>query len=187
MVASAGPLKVTTGAVESSRYVAAAEHADTLPAASVAVARTAVVLSSITISASPVDPNAAAVPLATALPLQSEVTNNRTVDEASAAPITTGALLLAGDAGTTVTPDGAPGGVESSTYVTPTLHGDTFPSTSVACAYTTVVVLSATLIAIPGDANVAAEPDATELAQSAVRYSRTVAPCSAVPLTLGVF
>ena len=56
VVAPAGPLNVMTGAVESSRYVAAAEHADTLPAASVAVARTAVVLSSITISASPLDP-----------------------------------------------------------------------------------------------------------------------------------
>ena len=126
--------------------------------------------------------------VAIGLPLQSELANSLTVEPGSDEPLTTGALSLAGDAGTTVSPDGAPGGVESSTYVTPALHGETLPTASVAWRYTTVVVSSATLIAIPGEANVAAEPDANGWpVQPAVGYSRTVARCSAEPLTIGAF
>jgi hypothetical protein len=61
------------GAVESSTYVTPLEHADVLPAASVAVVLNVVVESFATAAARPGEENDAAEPLAAGAPEQSEV------------------------------------------------------------------------------------------------------------------
>ena len=61
-----------------------------------------------------------------------------------------------------------------------------FPAASVAVARNVVVLPAATVTVKPGDANAAAVPVAAgEPVQSAVGYSRTVEPASAVPFTAG--
>ena len=81
-----------------------------------------------------------------------------TVEPNSAVPRIFGELLLAGEDGEVESELGALGALESSTYVTPLEHGDGFPAASVAVALNVVLELSATDIAKPGLAKVAAEP-----------------------------
>ena len=85
-----------------------------MPAASVAVARTAVVELSATLICRPGATSCAAVPETSGVLEQSLVANRRTVDAASAVPRTRGLLSFAGDAGTVEVSDGACGFVESS-------------------------------------------------------------------------
>ena len=59
------------GGVESSVYVNPDEHAEVFPAASVAVAVNVVELSSLTLTVSPGELKAAALPVAAGLPVQS--------------------------------------------------------------------------------------------------------------------
>ena len=89
---------------------------------------------SATATARPGDENAAAVPLAATALVHDEFVYSLTVEPASAVPLIEGLLLFAGDAGETESEDGATGAVESSTYVTPVEHEETFPAVSVAVA-----------------------------------------------------
>ena len=57
-----------------------------------------------------------------------------TVEPASALPLIAGELLFAGEDGDIASEEGAAGAEESSTYVTPLEHGETFPAASVAVA-----------------------------------------------------
>jgi hypothetical protein len=118
----AGEVDVNVGAaggVESSTYeTEVVEHADSLPAASVAVAYKVVVASLGTVTETPPDANDAAVPLPNAVPPHAEPEYTFTVDPAAADPVTLGLLLFDGDAGETPLTVGAAGGVESSTYET---------------------------------------------------------------------
>ena len=102
------------GAVESSTYVTPDEHAETFPAASVAVALNVVDESSDTATVMPVA-KAAAVPVAVGAPVQEAVVYSLTVEPASAVPEIAGELLFAGPTGEEVSPDGFAGAVESST------------------------------------------------------------------------
>lgn len=101
------------GAVESSVYETAEEHAETLPAVSVAFAVNEVVVSSLTETAMPGDANAAVVPVATIEPEQLLVAYTLIEDDASAVPRILGELLLAGPAGLVEIFDGAAGAVVS--------------------------------------------------------------------------
>ena len=87
------------------------EHADVFPAASVAVALKMVVEFAPTVTLRPGDPNTVALPLATAVPEQSEVVYSLTVDPASALPKIVGLALLAGEAGDEPRPVGADGAI----------------------------------------------------------------------------
>ena len=115
----AGDVDVNVGAsggVESSVYeTEVVEHADSFPAASVAVAYNVVVASLGTVTDTPPAPNDAALPLPNTDPLQVEPEYTFTVEPAAADPVTLGLLLFDGDAGDTPLTVGAPGGVESST------------------------------------------------------------------------
>jgi hypothetical protein len=145
------------GALESSTYVTPAEQAETLPAASVAVALKVVVVSSATVTAIPVA-KAAAVPLAVGAPEQSLVVYRSTVEPASAAPEIEGELSFAGPAGLAASADGAVGELESSTYVTSEVEQpETLPAASVAVALKVVVESSGTATVMPV-AKVAADP-----------------------------
>src|SRR6184192_3552798 len=93
-----------------------------------------------TVTPRPGDPNTVALPLATAVPEQSEVVYSLTVDPASALPKITGLTLLDGDAGDEPRPVGAAGASWSSTYVKPIEHADVFPAVSVAVALNVVDV-----------------------------------------------
>jgi hypothetical protein len=86
-----------------------------LPAASVAVARKVVLVSAPTEAVMPGDANVVALPVATGLPLQSDVAYRRTVAPAAAVPLTSGLLSLAGESGSVSVSVGSPGAVESST------------------------------------------------------------------------
>ena len=104
------------GAVESSTYVTELdEQAETLPAASVAVASKLVVESSATDTDNPGDANAAAVPLPWIPFPQFEFLYKFTVEPASALPMILGELLFAGDAGLELDTVGGAGAFESST------------------------------------------------------------------------
>jgi hypothetical protein len=103
------------GAVESSTYVYAAEHADGLPAASVAVAVKAVDESAATVTANPGVEKLPAPPVATGAPVQSPDVYRRTVDPASAEPVSSGSVSFAGEPGDESSALGAAGAVESST------------------------------------------------------------------------
>jgi hypothetical protein len=98
------------GAVESSTKRKPGEQAELDPAASVAVARKVVELSSGTVTTALKAPLAEAVVVAIALPVQSGVTKMRTVAPAAAVPETTGSFALAGEAGAVVAMIGAGGG-----------------------------------------------------------------------------
>ena len=186
--AGATPSVTAGGAVESSTYVIEpAEQADALPAESVAVARSVVVESSATATDSPGVAKSAAGPAASAAPPHAPPAYRRTVEPAAAVPLTVGALALVGEAGATAPNDGAPGAIESSTYVIAAgEHADVFAAASVAVARSVVVESSATATASPGDANAAADPLATIAPpHEPPAYSRTVAPVSAAPLAAG--
>jgi hypothetical protein len=174
------------GAVESSTYVTPAEQPETLPEASVAVALNVVVESSATVTAIPVA-NAAAVSVATGEPEQSFEVYSLTVEPTSAAPEIEGALSFAGPGGVAEREEGATGALESSTYVTEELEQlEALPATSVAVALNVVVVSSETATVRPGDAKVAALPEAAGAPeQSLVVYSLTVDPASAEPEIFG--
>ncbi len=64
---------VGVGELESSTYVTPVEQAPVLPAASMAAAEIVVVVSSATLTVRPGVPNAAAEPVASAVPEQSDV------------------------------------------------------------------------------------------------------------------
>src|SRR4051794_25533744 len=104
---------VTLGAVESSTYVKAGlEQADSLPAASVAVAEKRLVESSATLTLRPVEAKSACEPAATAVVHVASV-KIVTVEPASAVPISSGRLSLAGELGELESIVGAVGGVVS--------------------------------------------------------------------------
>jgi hypothetical protein len=90
-----------------------AEHAETFPAASVAVALNVVDAFRVTDTVKPGDANAAALPLATGVPEQSVDVNSLTVEPPSAVPEMLGLALLDGEAGEEPRPVGAAGATES--------------------------------------------------------------------------
>jgi len=111
------------------------EQAETLPAASVAVARKLVLVLSATDTLSPGDANVAAPPVAATALVQVEFVYRVTVEPTSALPMTLGELLFAGEAGLVELTVGAAGAVESSTYVTELAEqGETLTAASVAVA-----------------------------------------------------
>ena len=73
------------------------------------------VLPAATVTVSPGEANAAAVPVAAGDPVQSAVGYSRTVDPASAVPWTAGVVLGLGEAGVTLVSVTSPGAVESLT------------------------------------------------------------------------
>jgi hypothetical protein len=83
-----------------------------------------------------------------------------TVEPASAVSVISGKLSLPGEAGAVARDDGAAGAVESSTYATPDEQPEAFPAASVAVAKNVRDESSGTATAIPGEANVAAVPEA---------------------------
>ena len=91
------------------------EQPETFDAASVAAAYKLVVELARTVTVMPGEANAAAVPVETGKPLQSDVVKIVTVEPASAVPISAGEALLAGEAGLLELIVGAAGIVESST------------------------------------------------------------------------
>ena len=149
----AGDVDVNVGAgggVESSVYEAkVVEHADSFPAASVAVAYSVVVASLGTVTETPPDANDAADPLPNAVPPHADPEYTFTVDPAAADPVTLGLLLFDGDGDTPLTV-GAAGGVESSVYETELVeHADvTLNDSSVVVAWKVVVESSATAAAM---------------------------------------
>jgi hypothetical protein len=102
------------GSVESSTYVTGSEQPDALPAASVAVARKAVVLSSLTVTSKEKAP-AVAVVASSGTPEQSLVVNNFTVASVSAVPSRTGVVSSAGESGSVPVNSGTDGRTLSST------------------------------------------------------------------------
>src|SRR5207244_10658974 len=105
------------------------------PAASVAVARKAVLVSSATDTVSPGEANAAEVPVAATVLVHVALVYSFTVEPASALPITLGELLFAGELGFVLDTVGATGAAESSTYVIELVEqAETLPAASVAVA-----------------------------------------------------
>ena len=89
------------------------EHADSFPAASVAVAYKFVVASLGTVTETPPEPNDAADPLPNGDPPHAAPEYTFTVEPAAAEPVTLGLLSFDGEGDTPLTV-GAAGGVESS-------------------------------------------------------------------------
>jgi hypothetical protein len=150
----------SAGAVESSTYVTeAVEQPETFPAASVAVALKVVDVSLETETVRPGEAKAAAVPVAAAPPVQPAVGYTRTVEPASAEPVISGLLSLAGETGLEPSALGSAGAVESSTYVTEEVEQpETLPAASVTVALKVVDVSSDTGTVRPGEAKTAADP-----------------------------
>jgi hypothetical protein len=90
-----------------------AEQAETLPAASVAVALNVVEAFKVTETLKPGDANAAALPVPTGVPEQSVEVYSLTVEPAAAVPKMLGLPLLDGEAGEEPSPVGAVGAIES--------------------------------------------------------------------------
>ena len=104
------------GAVESStKATESVEHADTFPAASVAVAKNVVELSAATETVKPGLLKFAAVPVAATELVHELFVYTFTVDPVSAVPLTFGLLSFAGDTGAVDNELGFAGAVESST------------------------------------------------------------------------
>jgi hypothetical protein len=101
--------------------------------------------------------------------------------------VTTGIVDEPGEAGLTDRAEGGAGGAESFVKLTPDEHGEPLPTASVAVALIVDVVFGVTGTSMPAPASSAAVPvaDAGPL-QSLVRYSFTVEPGSALPLTATV-
>ena len=74
----------------------------------------------------PVDANAAALPLPTAVPVHVALLYRLTVDPASAVPLTNGALDMPGEPGTVLITDGGPAGTVS-------MVTDSDPTDSISC------------------------------------------------------
>ena len=112
-----------------------AEHAEVLPAPSVAVAWNVVEESLATLTVSPGEAKFAAEPVA-AIALEHVLfVYSLAVEPASAEPMSLGLLSLAGEAGELDVIAGAAGAVESSTYVMLLVeHADVLPAPSVAVA-----------------------------------------------------
>ena len=108
-----GKPRLEEGAVESSTYVNAAEQVDSLPAASVAVARKLVDESAGTLTEKPAAGERRLRAAATGAPEQSLVVKSSTVEPASAEPLSSGSLSFAGEAGFELEIVGAAGGLES--------------------------------------------------------------------------
>jgi hypothetical protein len=135
------------GAVESSTYgTLELEQLETLPAASVAVAYTVVVVLSATVAEMVKSPLPFAVPVATTALVQLEFVYSLTVALPSAVPVKEGVLLLAGEAGDTPVTVGRPGATLSCTYVIALLHTETAPVESVALATRLLEALALTLL-----------------------------------------
>ena len=91
------------------------EHADVLPAWSVAVAWNVVEESSVTVTGRPTDAKPSAGPVAAIAPEHNASVYNLTVEPAAAVPLTFGVLLLAGESGSVSVNVGAAVGAESTT------------------------------------------------------------------------
>src|SRR5262249_29985219 len=132
----AGVVEVSTGvpiAVLSSWYMIVPQ-VEWLFAASVGRTKNVVVVLSATATVTENVPAPVAVPEPCSVPPH-ETVNTSTVELASAVPWIAGLLLFAGEAGDVVRPDGAPGAVESSTYVTLVdEHAETLPAAAGAVA-----------------------------------------------------
>jgi hypothetical protein len=134
------------------------EQADVFPAASVAVARNVVVLPAATVTAKPLAAKLAAVPVAAGVPVHAFV-YSCTVDPASAAPLTTGAVLGLGEVGAMLVRVTSPGAEESLTYETEVdEHAESVWPLLVALAKIVVVAFAGTVAVIPAPAKVAADP-----------------------------
>ena len=99
--------------------------------------------------------------MASRTPVQLNSLYRCTFEPAWAVPFTLGALLLAGELGSVSVICGGAGACESSTYGRAVEHAEALPAASIAVARNRVVVLSATEAVRPGEANWAAEPEAT--------------------------
>ena len=179
-----------TGALESSTYVADDdEHGDSLPASSVAVALSVVVVSLSTATGIPGDAKSAAEPLAAGSPEQSLVSNRFTVDPDWAEPFTFGALSLDPDAGTVAASTvGAVGGVESSTYGIEFEQSDRLPAASTVFAERLVVssAVTETVIPVPVKAATVSVADAPPEQSALLKISTWVGePAPVVPFTFG--
>ena len=129
------------------------------PTASVAVALNVVVLPAATVTDRPVDPNTDAVPVAAGVPVQPTVEYSRTVEPASAVPLTTGVVLGLGEAGVTLVRVTSPGAVESLVYATEVdEQADAVWPLLVAFARIVVVAFAGTVAVIPAPAKSAAVP-----------------------------
>ncbi len=130
-----------------------------LPAASVAVARKVVVLPAATVTVSPEEANAAAVPVAAGVPVHPAVGYSLTVDPASAVPFTTGVVLGLGEAGVMLVRVTSPGALESLVYATEVdEQAEAVWPLLVALARIVVVAFAGTVAVIPVLANAAAVP-----------------------------
>lgn len=152
------------------------------------MARSVVDEPSETVISRPGEANSDAGPEARTAPEHAAVPYSRTVEPASAVPLTRGELTVDGEAGSVCDSFGGAGAIESATYVMELAEqAEVLPAASVAVARSVVAVLAATVTGRPGDANSAAVPVAAAVpVHVAVAYSRTVEPGCAVPVTFGV-
>ena len=112
-----------------------------------------------TVTVRPGDANAAAVPVATGVPVQPAVEYSRTVDPASAVPFTTGVVLGLGEAGVMLVSVTSPGAIESWVYETEVdEQAEAVWPLLVALARIVVVALAGTVAVIPVLAKAAAVP-----------------------------
>ena len=116
LVGPSGP-EVNRVSLTSVRYVRAAEQPDTLPAASVAVARKVTLPLAGADTVNPCEAKAAAPPLAATGSEQSGVVYSRTVEPASAVPMTLGSVSVFGLGGEVPVIVGGAGGVVSGSAV----------------------------------------------------------------------
>ena len=133
------------------------EHAEVLPAGSVAVARNVVEEVSATATLSPGDARAAAEPVAATAPVHDASVYSRTVEPASAVPLIVGELSLAGESGSVSLSVGGPGAVVSTTHVRVAGVGSVLPAASMA-RIASVCAPSASAVSNVGDTHAAQAP-----------------------------